>query len=100
MPLIVITGLLLAAGVLWSRNHRPAAALACAVGALSFGVLWVHGAYYFNDGCPPSTNGVRVNGAATLSCELKHGDRIEIGESDFQYVVQPRVRQPREGADG
>ena len=36
-----------------------------------------------------STNGVRVNGAEALSCELKHGDRVEIGAVEFQYAVVP-----------
>jgi pSer/pThr/pTyr-binding forkhead associated (FHA) protein len=42
-----------------------------------------------------STNGVLVNGAATLSGELKHGDRIQLGECQLQYVVEERQRSPR-----
>ena len=41
-----------------------------------------------------STNGILVNGGATLSCELKHGDRIELGEHQFQLVLEKRRRDP------
>jgi pSer/pThr/pTyr-binding forkhead associated (FHA) protein len=37
-----------------------------------------------------STNGVRVNGAAVEASVLKHGDRLEIGSCELQYVVEPR----------
>ena len=37
-----------------------------------------------------STNGVRVNGATVEASDLKHGDRIEVGGCELQYVVQPR----------
>lgn len=37
-----------------------------------------------------STNGVAVNGAATLASDLKHGDRIHIGDCELQYVVEER----------
>ena len=42
-----------------------------------------------------STNGVLVNGAPTLSTDLKHGDRIRLGECELQYVVEDRTRSPR-----
>ena len=42
-----------------------------------------------------STNGVLVNGRETLACELESGDRIEIGEHVFEYVVEPLVRDSR-----
>ena len=42
-----------------------------------------------------STNGVRVNGAVVLAAELKHGDRIEVGECHLQYVVAPHSRGRR-----
>jgi len=42
-----------------------------------------------------STNGVRVNGAEALSCELKHGDEVAVGAVLFQYVVTPRRRDTR-----
>jgi pSer/pThr/pTyr-binding forkhead associated (FHA) protein len=42
-----------------------------------------------------STNGVHVNGAATLSAELKHGDRIQLGDHQFQFVLETRRRDPK-----
>jgi pSer/pThr/pTyr-binding forkhead associated (FHA) protein len=42
-----------------------------------------------------STNGIRVNGSDVLAYELKHGDRVEIGEHVFQYLCEPRERSPR-----
>ena len=37
-----------------------------------------------------STNGVRVNGGAVDSTALKHGDRLEVGAVELQYVVEAR----------
>ena len=42
-----------------------------------------------------SSNGVRVNESPTLVCELKHGDRVALGEHVFQLVLEKRERQPR-----
>ena len=42
-----------------------------------------------------STNGVLVNGAKTLNGELKHGDRIELGDHQFQLVIEARRRDPK-----
>ena len=42
-----------------------------------------------------STNGVRVNGAAVQVCDLKHGDRFQLGEHVFRLVLEQRERQPR-----
>ena len=42
-----------------------------------------------------STNGVFVNGAATLSSDLKHGDRIRLGDCELQFVVEERPHSPR-----
>ena len=42
-----------------------------------------------------STNGVRVNGAPVLSADLKHGDRIELGEHEFRFLQEPVSRGPR-----
>jgi pSer/pThr/pTyr-binding forkhead associated (FHA) protein len=42
-----------------------------------------------------STNGTRVNGETSGVADLKHGDRIELGEHVFQYVVEPLERGPR-----
>jgi pSer/pThr/pTyr-binding forkhead associated (FHA) protein len=38
-----------------------------------------------------STNHVRVNGAEVLSSALKHGDRIQLGECELQFVVESRT---------
>jgi pSer/pThr/pTyr-binding forkhead associated (FHA) protein len=42
-----------------------------------------------------STNGTRVNGALVPAADLKHGDRIELGEHALQYLVEPRPLAPR-----
>lgn len=42
-----------------------------------------------------STNGVRVNGAEVVSADLKHGDRILLGECELQYVVEERSQSHR-----
>lgn len=42
-----------------------------------------------------STNGIAVNGADTLIADLKHGDRVALGEHTFQYVLEDRARGPR-----
>ena len=42
-----------------------------------------------------STNHVLVNGGATLSTELKNGDKIELGEHKFQFVLEERRRAPK-----
>ena len=41
-----------------------------------------------------STNGLRVNGHPTLVCELKHGDKVEIGELSLQYLQESRDAAP------
>jgi pSer/pThr/pTyr-binding forkhead associated (FHA) protein len=42
-----------------------------------------------------STNGVLVNGSPVLQIELKHGDRIELGEHQFQFILEQRRRGPK-----
>ena len=42
-----------------------------------------------------STNGILVNGAPVLSAKLKHGDRIELGEHTFQFLLEKRKRDPK-----
>ena len=37
-----------------------------------------------------STNRVLVNGAEVLSAALKHGDRIQLGECELQFIVEER----------
>ena len=38
-----------------------------------------------------STNRVLVNGAEVLSSLLKHGDRVQLGECELQFVVEDRA---------
>ena len=42
-----------------------------------------------------STNGILVNGAPVLAAKLKHGDRIELGEHKFQFLLEKRQRDPK-----
>jgi pSer/pThr/pTyr-binding forkhead associated (FHA) protein len=42
-----------------------------------------------------SMNGLRVNGGDTKVADLKNGDRFQIGEHEFQFVLEQRRRQPR-----
>ncbi len=42
-----------------------------------------------------STNGTRVNGGEVTSADLKHGDRIEVGEHVLQLVLEARPAEPR-----
>ena len=42
-----------------------------------------------------STNGVQLNGANILAADLKHGDRLTLGECELQYVVEDRSPEAR-----
>jgi pSer/pThr/pTyr-binding forkhead associated (FHA) protein len=42
-----------------------------------------------------STNGVLLNGHAVQTAELKHGDRIQLGESTLQFILEERSASPR-----
>jgi pSer/pThr/pTyr-binding forkhead associated (FHA) protein len=42
-----------------------------------------------------SMNGCRVNGANVQAADLKHADRIELGSSAFQFLLEQRRRAPR-----
>jgi len=42
-----------------------------------------------------STNGTQVNGQRVPAAELKHGDKVTIGEHCFQYVIEERSRSGR-----
>jgi pSer/pThr/pTyr-binding forkhead associated (FHA) protein len=42
-----------------------------------------------------STNGVKLNGAPVKAADLKHGDRVGLGEHVLQYLVETRERAPR-----
>ncbi|MFQ5514786.1 MAG: FHA domain-containing protein [Myxococcota bacterium] len=39
-----------------------------------------------------STNGVQINGEAVQVADLKHGDRIQLGEHHFQYVLEEQTQ--------
>ena len=41
-----------------------------------------------------STNGIRVNGERLMAHELDHGDRLEIGEHVFQFLIENREQTP------
>jgi pSer/pThr/pTyr-binding forkhead associated (FHA) protein len=43
-----------------------------------------------------STNGLIVNGSPCEVAKLKHGDRFQIGDYRFQYLLEERERGPRE----
>ena len=42
-----------------------------------------------------SMNGMMVNGAEVKAADLKHGDRFQLGESSFQFVLEERSRSPK-----
>jgi pSer/pThr/pTyr-binding forkhead associated (FHA) protein len=42
-----------------------------------------------------STNHVLVNGAEVLSSALKHGDRVQLGECELQFVIEARTPPTR-----
>lgn len=42
-----------------------------------------------------STNHVLVNGTEVLSSALKHGDRVQLGECELQFVIEDREAPTR-----
>lgn len=42
-----------------------------------------------------SMNGITVNGSETKAAELKSGDRFQLGELQFQFVLEDRKRGPK-----
>jgi pSer/pThr/pTyr-binding forkhead associated (FHA) protein len=42
-----------------------------------------------------SLNGVSINGDVVKSGELKHGDRIQLGDLTFQLIFEKRSRTPK-----
>jgi len=42
-----------------------------------------------------STNHVLVNGGQTRSAQLENGDKIDLGEHRFQFVLEKRKRVPK-----
>ena len=42
-----------------------------------------------------SMNGITVNGSETKVAELKNGDRFQLGELQFQFVLEDRRRGPK-----
>jgi pSer/pThr/pTyr-binding forkhead associated (FHA) protein len=58
-----------------------------------------HAVFEFADGAfvlrdAGSTNGIRVNGERSMAHELDHGDRLEIGEHVFQFLIENRDHAP------
>lgn len=45
-----------------------------------------------------SGSGTRVNGEAVTACDLRHGDRIEIGSLVFQILIERKDEVPVFGA--
>jgi len=41
-----------------------------------------------------STNGISVNGTPVQACEIRHGDRFEIGGQEFQLVIEEQEAEP------
>ena len=90
LPFIAITGLLLAAGVVWIRNQRPAFSAACAVTALLAGGLWIHGGYFAND-CEPSPDRLRIftwNAARGFAGWPKVADHVGATDPDLVGLVE------------
>ncbi len=42
-----------------------------------------------------SLNGIIVNGSEVKTAELKNGDRFKLGEHEFQFVLQKRLKHPK-----
>ncbi len=42
-----------------------------------------------------STNGTLLNGGALRVGEIKHGDKFQLGDLQFQFVVEERERRPQ-----
>ena len=42
-----------------------------------------------------SMNGTRLNDSEVKAADLKNGDRFQLGEHVFQFVLEKRTRQPR-----
>lgn len=42
-----------------------------------------------------STNGTFVNGGRVQAAALKNGDRLELGENVFEFVLEERERRPK-----
>jgi len=42
-----------------------------------------------------STNGMRVNGQEVAAADLENGDRFQLGDHEFQLVVQESEKAPR-----
>jgi pSer/pThr/pTyr-binding forkhead associated (FHA) protein len=42
-----------------------------------------------------SMNGTRLNDSEVRAADLKNGDRIQLGEHAFQFVLEKRAKQPR-----
>jgi len=90
LPLIVVSGLLLAAGVVWLRNRRPAVSAACALAALLAGGLWLNGVYHVNE-CRSSTDPLRIvtwNAARGFAGWTRVADIVGGTDSDLVGLVE------------
>jgi pSer/pThr/pTyr-binding forkhead associated (FHA) protein len=96
----------LSGGVAGSEHEleRPRISLGRGPGAdLAFGddsMSHVHAALEFANGGfrvrdLGSTNGVLLNGAEVEVGDLKNGDRFELGQHRFQFLLEKRRREPK-----
>ena len=79
-----------------SLGRGPGADLAFDDSAMSR----VHAAFEFAQGGfrihdLGSTNGTSLNDADVKVADLKNGDRIRVGEHEFQFVLEKRRRKPK-----
>jgi len=42
-----------------------------------------------------SMNGTRLNGGETRAADLKNGDRFQLGEHEFQFVLEKLSKKPK-----
>ena len=42
-----------------------------------------------------SMNGIRLNGSETKAAELKNGDRFELGQHTFQFLLEKCPKRPK-----
>jgi len=59
-----------------------------------------HAVIEFSNGCLRlrdlgSMNGLRLNGADVKAGELEAGDRFQLGDHEFQFVLQQREKTPK-----
>ena len=90
LPLIVVAGLLLASAVVWLKNRRRTASMACTLAAVIAAGLWLHGAY-FREVCEPSPDGLRVltwNTARGFGSWPRIADYVGAADPDLVGLVE------------